>query len=82
MGKNTGRGGNKRKRAKNSNPVTKRELIFKEAEQEYAQVLKMQGDGRFECYCFDGTKRIANIRGQLKKRVWFQVVSTAELKLL
>lgn len=75
MGKNTGRGGNKRKRAKNKPTTTKRELIFKDDEQEYAQVTKMLGDGRFECYCFDDVKRLANIRGQLKKRVWFQVVS-------
>eukprot|EP00331_Platyophrya_macrostoma_P028897 CAMPEP_0176461802 /NCGR_PEP_ID=MMETSP0127-20121128/34874_1 /TAXON_ID=938130 /ORGANISM="Platyophrya macrostoma, Strain WH" /LENGTH=227 /DNA_ID=CAMNT_0017853569 /DNA_START=60 /DNA_END=743 /DNA_ORIENTATION=- len=73
MGKNTGRGGNKRKRAKNKPTTTKRELIFKEDEQEYAQVTKMLGDGRFECYCFDDVKRLANIRGQLKKRVWFTV---------
>ena len=29
---------------------------------EYAQVLKMLGNGRLEAQCFDGTKRLAHIR--------------------
>jgi translation initiation factor 1A len=37
---------------------------------EYAQVLKMLGNGRLEAYCFDGSKRLAHIRGKLRKKVW------------
>lgn len=37
---------------------------------EYAQVLKMLGNGRLEAQCFDGEKRLAHIRGKLRKKVW------------
>lgn len=37
---------------------------------EYAQVLKMLGNGRVEAQCFDGTKRLAHIRGKMRKKVW------------
>lgn len=36
---------------------------------EYAQVLKMLGNGRLEAQCFDGTKRLAHIRGKMRKKV-------------
>ena len=47
----------------------KRELIFKEEGQEYAQVVKMLGNGRLEAFCFDGVSRLAHIRGKLRKKV-------------
>jgi translation initiation factor 1A len=37
---------------------------------EYAQVVKMLGNGRLEAMCFDGEKRLAHIRGKLRKKVW------------
>src|SRR6202021_3963231 len=37
---------------------------------EYAQVTKMLGNGRLEAQCFDGEKRLAHIRGKLRKKVW------------
>lgn len=37
---------------------------------EYAQVTKMLGNGRVEAQCFDGVKRLALIRGKLRKKVW------------
>ena len=37
---------------------------------EYAQVIKMLGNGRLEALCFDGSKRLAHIRGKLRKKVW------------
>jgi translation initiation factor 1A len=30
----------------------------------------MLGNGRLEAMCFDGTKRLATIRGKLRKKVW------------
>ncbi len=45
-------------------------MTFKEDGQEYAQVLKMLGNGRLDAQCFDGTKRLAHIRGKLRKKVW------------
>lgn len=62
-------GGKNRRRGKNENESEKRELIFKEDEQEYAQVTKMLGNGRLEAMCFDGQKRLCHIRGKMRKKV-------------
>lgn len=70
MPKNKGKGGKNRRRGKNENDNEKRELTFKEDGQEYAQVVKMLGNGRLEAQCFDGTRRLGNIRGKLRKKVW------------
>jgi len=70
MPKNKGKGGKNRRRGKNENESEKRELVFKEDGQEYAQVTKMLGNGRLEAYCFDGEKRLAHIRGKMRKKVW------------
>lgn len=69
MPKNKGKGGKNRRRGKNENESEKRELVFKEDEQEYAQVTKMLGNGRLEAMCFDGVKRLCHIRGKLRKKV-------------
>lgn len=52
----------------------KRELTFKEDGQEYAQVIRMLGNGRLEAQCFDGQKRLCHIRGKLRKKVWVNQV--------
>jgi len=70
MPKNKGKGGKNRRRGKNENEGLKRELVFKEDGQEYAQVTKMLGNGRLEAMCFDGVKRLCHIRGKLRKKVW------------
>merc|ERR1712179_621268 len=58
------------RKGKNENEGLKRELVFKEDGQEYAQVTKMLGNGRLEATCFDGVKRLCHIRGKLRKKVW------------
>ena len=71
MGKTgKGKGGKNRRRGKNFNGGQKRELIYREDGQEYAQITKMLGNGRIEVSCFDGIKRMGHIRGKLRKRVW------------
>merc|ERR1712093_41972 len=70
MPKNKGKGGKSRRRGKGDSGLDKRELIFKEDGQEYAQVLTMLGGGRLEAQCFDGIKRLCGIRGKMRKRVW------------
>lgn len=70
MPKNKGKGGKNRRRGKNENEADKRELIFKEDGQEYAQVSKMLGNGRLSAICFDGVIRLCHIRGKLRKKVW------------
>lgn len=42
---------------------------------EYAQVLRMLGNGRLEAMCIDGTKRLCHIRGKMRKKVWVNSVS-------
>ncbi|KAL6781317.1 EIF1A [Auxenochlorella protothecoides x Auxenochlorella symbiontica] len=69
MPKNKGKGGKNRRRGKNESEE-KRELIFKEDGQEYAQVLRMLGNGRLEAHCMDGVKRLCHIRGKMRKKVW------------
>lgn len=70
MPKNKGKGGKNRRRGKNENEGLKRELVFKEDGQEYAQVTKMLGNGRLKAMCFDGVERLCHIRGKLRKKVW------------
>jgi translation initiation factor 1A len=45
-------------------------LIIPTPGQEYAQVVKMLGNGRCECFCFDGVTRLGHIRGKMRKKVW------------
>eukprot|EP00072_Mus_musculus_P069053 XP_017170816.1 PREDICTED: eukaryotic translation initiation factor 1A-like [Mus musculus] len=68
MPKNKGKGGKNRRRGKNENESEKRELVFKEYGQEYAQVTKMLGCGWLEAMCFDGVRRLCHIRGKLRKK--------------
>lgn len=68
-----GKGGKNRRRGKNENETEKRELVFKEDGQEYAQVTKMLGNGRLEAMCFDGVKRLCHIRGKLRKKVQINI---------
>jgi len=79
MPKNKGKGGKNRRRGKNENETEKRELVFKEEGQEYAQVIKMLGNGRLDALCFDGVKRLCHIRGKLRKKVW---INTGDIILL
>jgi len=79
MPKNKGKGGKNRRRGKNDNDEEKRELIVKEEGQEYAQVLRMLGNGRLEGYCFDGKNRLCHIRGKMRKKSW---VSTGDIILI
>ena len=44
---------------------------------EYAQVLRMLGNGRLEAQCIDGIKRLCHIRGKMRKKVWVNMVSSS-----
>ncbi|KAH0502710.1 Eukaryotic translation initiation factor 1A, X-chromosomal [Microtus ochrogaster] len=47
--------------------------------QEYAQVIKMLGNGRLEAMCFNGVKRLCHIRGKLRKKFW---INTSDIILV
>ncbi len=68
MPKNT-KGGNKSKRGKNGGVVEEDRMIeFKDADQEYAKILKAFGSNRYDAQCMDGKTRMAHARGNLKKK--------------
>jgi len=52
------------------NQENNREILMREAGLEYAQAVKMLGEGRLEINCFDGKTRMGHIRGKINKRVW------------
>lgn len=37
------------------------------------------GNGRAECYCYDGVTRLGHIRGKMRKKVW---VSAGDIVLV
>lgn len=49
---------------------------------EYAQVVKMLGNGRLEAKCQDGESRLAQIRGQMRKKVRLRHLSLLFLFML
>ena len=65
------KGGNKRKKGK-KNIQEEREFRFKDENEEYGQIIKILGDGRFQCKCSDGFDRIARIRKKMFKKVWLK----------
>ena len=73
MPKNKGKGGKGHRRSKKCKDDGKRTLIFKEHGQEYAQIIKMLGNGRLNASCFDGKTRLCIIRGAMRKRQWMGV---------
>jgi len=70
MPKNKGKGGKNRRRGKNQNEGEKHDIPLKSDGQEYAQVMRMLGNGRLEASCFDGKTRLCHIRGKMRKKVW------------
>lgn len=92
MPKNQGKGGKKKRRGKSDANFVVRELILKDGEdQEYAQVVKLLGNGRLEARCFKknmvddkfidfkSKNRICLIRGSMRKRIW---IATNDLILV
>ena len=63
----------KNSKRRDSQEKVRRELIRKEDGQEYAQVQKALGDGRFTLYCYDNISRLGKIRGKDKRRMWITV---------
>jgi len=73
MTKKGKKGGKTKRRGKAQRHEGKRQIIFKEHGQEYAQVIKMLGNGRVDAQCYDGKKRLCIIRGSMRKRIWIGV---------
>jgi translation initiation factor 1A len=69
MGKNR-KGGKKRKKGKNSEEYTDKDIVFKEDGLDYGLITKVLGNRCFEVYCLDGETRFGILRGGIKKKVW------------
>jgi translation initiation factor 1A len=75
-----GKGGkNVKKGKKRDEGENRRDLIYKEDGQEYAQVLRMLGDGRLALQCYDDVARTGLIRGTMRRRVW---INTGDIVLV
>lgn len=71
MPKNKGAGGKSRKRGARSGAEShSRELTTKDEDQLYARMEANLGQSRLAVMCEDGTKRIAVIRGALRRKMW------------
>ncbi len=68
-----GKNAKKMKRGGGQKSQARRELLYKEDGQEYAQVTALLGDGRFVLDCYDNVKRVGHIRGTMRGRVWVAV---------
>ena len=62
------KGGKKSRRTKHIHDEIS--IDYKTEGQEYGQVIKLLGNNRLSVYCFDGTKRMCNIRGKMRKRIF------------
>jgi translation initiation factor 1A len=74
------KGGKRGRRSKNVSSE-QRGIVFQEPGQVYAQALRMLGGGRLEAMCFDGTTRLAHIRGSMRKKVWVRAGNILLLSL-
>ena len=68
------KGGKKFKKWKKQSFQNK-ELILKNPEegQEYAKILKINGSGRYQIFCFDGKERLGICAGNIKRRTRFEL---------
>ena len=72
------KGGKKYKKNKKMQQSESKKLVFKNEEegeesQEYGKIKRVNGSGRFDLECFDGTDRLGICRGKIKNRVRFNI---------
>jgi translation initiation factor 1A len=74
MGKNI-KGGKKfkKKKEEGGGESDLKNIIFKEVDQEYAQVTALLGNCRLRLNCIDGKTRIGKIRGAIRKKMWISM---------
>ena len=67
------KGGKKFKRGKKI--FDEKKLIYKieKEDQEYAQIKRVNGSGRYQLFCFDGTERLGICAGNIKKKFRFSI---------
>ena len=72
-----------KKKKKQSSSFREKQLILKDPEedQEYGQIKKVNGSGRYQVYCFDGQDRLGISAGNIRKRYRIQVGDIVLLSL-
>lgn len=70
MPKGNQKGGKKHKKGKKQS-FQEKQLIYKDPkeDQEYAKVMKVNGSGRYNLFCFDGKDRLGICAGNIKRKV-------------
>ena len=70
MPKGNQKGGKKHKKGKKES-FQEKKLIYKDPkeDQEYAKVMKVNGSGRYNLFCFDGKDRLGICAGNIKRKV-------------
>lgn len=70
MPKGNQKGGKKHKKGKKES-FQEKQLIYKDPkeDQEYAKVIKVNGSGRYNLFCFDGKDRLGICAGNIKRKV-------------
>ena len=69
------KGGKKFKKGKKNNQYNEKTLIYRNPKdlQEYAKILKVNGSGRYQVFCFDGTERLGICAGTIKRKFRFSI---------
>jgi len=69
------KGGKKFKRGGKKNNHIETKLIYKDPkeDQEYAKITKVNGSGRYQMKCFDGTDRLGICAGNIKRKFRFSI---------
>ena len=80
------KGGKKYKKNKKFQQNVLSKLVLKNEEegvddQEYGQIKKVNGSGRYQVFCFDGTERLGISAGNIKKRYRIQIDDIVLLSL-
>ena len=55
--------------------------MFKDTDQEYGTIVKMLGNCNMDVECTDGVKRIAHVRGSMRKKKWVNMGDTVLVSL-
>ena len=69
------KGGKKFKKGKKNNISYERNLVLRNPKdhQEYAKILKINGSGRYQVFCFDGIERLGICAGTIKRKFRFNL---------
>lgn len=77
-----GKGFKKGKKGPKGVEEKEEKFVGREADQDYARVMRLLGDRRVLCFCNDGKERICKIRGALCKGPNKQIIGEGDIVLI